>query len=101
MAQVARRLAAHNKDRGFRVIIIYVDPQHMHIFPYMPPGVEPFNFLLSLQAKCRVEMAADDMAALASHPLWRMGRNPIRPPYHKQVAQAVKRDFDRTERSSH
>jgi SAM-dependent methyltransferase len=32
MAQVAKRLAAHNRDKGFRVIVIYVDPEHLDKF---------------------------------------------------------------------
>jgi hypothetical protein len=32
MAQVAKRLAAHNKDLGYRVIVIYVDPKHLDTF---------------------------------------------------------------------
>lgn len=32
MNQVAKRLAAHNKDLGYRVVVIYVDPQHLDAF---------------------------------------------------------------------
>ena len=32
MAQVAKRLAAHGKDLGYRVIAIYVDPEHLDTF---------------------------------------------------------------------
>jgi len=58
--------------------------------------VKPFNFLLSLQSKSRLEMASADMAALANHPLWK-GREPHpAAPYHKKVGQAIKQVFDRT-----
>lgn len=32
MAQVAMRLAAHTKDMGYRVIVIYVNPKHLDTF---------------------------------------------------------------------
>jgi hypothetical protein len=32
MAQVARRLAAHHKDLGYRVVVIYVNPEYLDAF---------------------------------------------------------------------
>src|SRR3984885_1293014 len=57
--------------------------------------VKPFNFLLSLQAKSRIEIAATDMEAL-NDPLWRRGRKP-RPaaPYFKNPIKAGEYAFDR------
>jgi hypothetical protein len=57
--------------------------------------VKPFNFLLSLQAKSRIEMAATDMTALRD-PLWIRGRTP-RPaaPYFKNPKKAGEHAFDR------
>jgi hypothetical protein len=34
MAQVAARLAAHSNNLGYRVIVIYVDPQHLDTFRF-------------------------------------------------------------------
>jgi len=60
--------------------------------------VKPFNFLLSLQSKSRLEMASADMAALRTHPLWKGSREPHpAAPYNKNVREAVKQAFDRTE----
>jgi hypothetical protein len=60
--------------------------------------VKPFNFLLSLQAKSRLEMASADMAALTSNCLWKGSREPHpAAPYDRIVARAVKQAFDRTE----
>jgi len=56
--------------------------------------VFPFGFLLSLQAKSRIEMAADEPDALA-HELWR--RRDPRPaaPYFKEPSEAKDHAFDR------
>jgi len=56
--------------------------------------VKPFNFLLSLQSKSRIEMAAADMTALRD-PLWK--RRTPRPaaPYFKNPKKAGEHAFDR------
>jgi hypothetical protein len=63
---------------------------------HQPSGhtVFPFGFLLSLQAKSRIEMAKDEPAAL-SHDLWR--RRDPRPaaPYFKEPSEAKDHAFDR------
>jgi hypothetical protein len=57
--------------------------------------VKPFNFLLSLQAKSRVEMMTSDANALKSDPLWHR-REPHPPaPYSKDIKKAVADAFDR------
>jgi hypothetical protein len=57
-------------------------------------GVFPFGFLLSLQAKSRIEMARDELDAL-SHELW--CRREPRPaaPYFKKPSEAKDHAFDR------
>ena len=57
-------------------------------------GVFPFNFLLSLQAKSRIEMADDDPEAL-SHELWRRREPRPAAPYFKQPVEAKDHAFDR------
>jgi hypothetical protein len=59
--------------------------------------VKPFNFLLSLQAKSRPDMASSDMAAL-SDPLWYRREPRPAAPYSSDVEQASKSAFDRDKR---
>jgi hypothetical protein len=54
----------------------------------------PFGFLLSLQAKSRVEMAKDDAEAL-SHELWRRREPRPAAPYFKRTIGAKDHAFDR------
>jgi hypothetical protein len=54
----------------------------------------PFGFLLSLQAKSRVEMAKDEAEAL-SHPLWRRREPRPAAPYFKRAIEAKDHAFDR------
>lgn len=57
--------------------------------------VKPFNFLLSLQAKSRVEMAASDAGALKSDPLWHKREPHPAAPYDKVIKKAITDAFDR------
>jgi hypothetical protein len=54
----------------------------------------PFGFLLSLQAKSRMEMAQEDREAL-SHPLWRRREPRPAAPYFKRAINAKDHAFDR------
>jgi hypothetical protein len=54
----------------------------------------PFGFLLSLQAKSRVEMAKDDPEVL-SHELWRRREPRPAAPYFKRSIDAKDHAFDR------
>jgi len=56
--------------------------------------VFPFGFLLSLQAKSRIEMAKDEPEAL-SHELWRRREPRPAAPYFKNLVEAKDRAFDR------
>jgi hypothetical protein len=56
--------------------------------------VFPFGFLLSLQAKARLEMAKDDPEAL-SHELWRRREPRPAAPYFKRAMDAKDNAFDR------
>jgi hypothetical protein len=56
--------------------------------------VFPFGFLLSLQAKSRVEVAADEPHAL-SHELWRRREPRPAAPYFKKPSEAKDHAFDR------
>jgi hypothetical protein len=56
--------------------------------------VFPFGFLLSLQAKSRIEMAKDESGAL-SHELWRRREPRPAAPYYKQPSEAKDHAFDR------
>ncbi|MGA7196814.1 hypothetical protein [Roseiarcus sp.] len=56
--------------------------------------VFPFGFLLSLQAKSRIEMAKDESEAL-SHELWRRREPRPAAPYFKQPREAKHHAFDR------
>lgn len=56
--------------------------------------IKPFNFLLSLYAKSRIQMAADDPAALAG-PQWRKREPRPASPYFKDIMQAANQAFDR------
>jgi transcriptional regulator with XRE-family HTH domain len=56
--------------------------------------VFPFGFLLSLQAKSRVEMAREDPKAL-SHELWRRREPRPAAPYFKRAIDAKDHAFDR------
>ena len=56
--------------------------------------VFPFGFLLSLQAKSRIEMAKDEPDAL-SHELWRRREPRPAAPYFKQPSEAKDHAFDR------
>jgi hypothetical protein len=56
--------------------------------------VFPFGFLLSLQAKSRLEMAKDDPKAL-SHELWRRREPRPAAPYYKRAIDAKDHAFDR------
>lgn len=56
--------------------------------------VKPFNFLLSLYAKSRIQMALDDPVAL-SGPLWRNGEPHPAAPYFKDISKAAGFAFDR------
>jgi hypothetical protein len=58
--------------------------------------VKPFNFLLSLQAKSRMEMAASDMAALKSDPLWHKREPHPAAPYSTDIKKALANAFDRS-----
>jgi hypothetical protein len=63
---------------------------------HQPSGsrVFPFGFLLSLQAKSRIEMAKDKPEAL-SHELWRRREPRPAAPYFKQPSEAKDHAFDR------
>ena len=56
--------------------------------------VFPFGFLLSLQAKSRLEMAKDDPEAL-SHELWQRREPRPAAPYLKRAIDAKDHAFDR------
>ena len=56
--------------------------------------VFPFGFLLSLQAKSRIEMAKDEPEAL-SHELWRRREPRPAAPYFKRPSEAKDHAFDR------
>jgi hypothetical protein len=56
--------------------------------------VFPFGFLLSLQAKSRIEMAKDEPGAL-SHELWRRREPRPAAPYFKKPSEAKDHAFDR------
>jgi len=56
--------------------------------------VKPFNFLLSLYAKSRIQMALDDSAALAG-PQWRRREPRPAAPYQKDARKAAEHAFDR------
>ena len=56
--------------------------------------VFPFGFLLSLQAKSRIEMAKDEPEAL-SHELWRRREPRPAAPYFKRSGKAKDHAFDR------
>jgi transcriptional regulator with XRE-family HTH domain len=56
--------------------------------------VFPFGFLLSLQAKSRIEMAKDEPEAL-SHELWRRREPRSAAPYYKRPSEAKDHAFDR------
>ena len=56
--------------------------------------VYPFGFLLSLQAKSRIEMAKDEPDAL-SHELWRRREPRPAAPYFKEPSKAKDHAFDR------
>ena len=56
--------------------------------------VFPFGFLLSLQAKSRIEMAKDEPDAF-SHELWRRREPRPAAPYFKRPSEAKDRAFDR------
>jgi hypothetical protein len=56
--------------------------------------VFPFGFLLSLQAKGRIEMAKDEPEAL-SHELWRRREPRPAAPYFKRPSEAKDHAFDR------
>jgi hypothetical protein len=56
--------------------------------------VFPFGFLLSLQAKSRIEMAKDEPEAL-SHELWRRRKPRPAAPYFKRPTEAEDYAFDR------
>lgn len=60
------------------------------------PGhaVFPFGFLLSLQAKSKLEMAKGEPCAL-SHELWRRREPPPAAPYLKRPSEAKDHTFDR------
>ena len=57
-------------------------------------SVFPFGFLLSLQAKSRIEMAKDEPDAL-SHELWRRREPRPAAPYFKKPSEAKDHAFDR------
>jgi hypothetical protein len=57
--------------------------------------VKPFNFLLSLQAKSRMEMITSDMAALKCDPLWQHREPRPAAPYSKDIKKAAADAFDR------
>jgi hypothetical protein len=57
-------------------------------------AVFPFGFLLSLQAKSRIEMAKDEHEAL-SHELWRRREPRPAAPYFKKPSEAKDHAFDR------
>jgi hypothetical protein len=57
-------------------------------------AVFPFGFLLSLQAKSRIEMAKDEPDAL-SHELWRRREPRPAAPYFKKPSEAKDHAFDR------
>ena len=63
---------------------------------HQPSGhaVFPFGFLLSLQAKSRIEMAKDEPDAL-SHELWRRREPRPAAPYFKKPSEAKDHAFDR------
>src|SRR3984885_7554735 len=63
---------------------------------HQPSGhaVFPFGFLLSLQAKSRIEMAKDEPDAL-SHELWRRREPRPAAPYFKKPNEAKEHAFDR------
>jgi hypothetical protein len=63
---------------------------------HQPSGhaVFPFGFLLSLQAKSRIEMAKDEPDAL-SHELWRRREPRPAAPYFKKPSEAKDNAFDR------
>jgi hypothetical protein len=56
--------------------------------------VFPFGFLLSLQAKSRIEMAKDEPDAL-SHELWKRREPRPASPYFKRSSEAKDHAFDR------
>src|SRR5271166_125676 len=56
--------------------------------------VFPFGFLLSLQAKSRIEMAKEEPEAL-SHELWRRREPRPAAPYYKRPSEAKDHAFDR------
>ena len=64
------------------------------------PGerIFPFGFLLSLQAKTRLQMAKDEPEAL-SDPLWRRREPRPAAPYFKRATEAAEHAFDRERRS--
>jgi hypothetical protein len=63
---------------------------------HQPSGrrVFPFGFLLSLEAKSRIEMAKDDPDALSDE-LWRRRKPRPATPYYKQPSEAKDHAFDR------
>jgi hypothetical protein len=63
---------------------------------HQPSGrqVFPFGFLLSLQAKSRIEMAKDEPDAI-SHELWRRREPRPAAPYFKKPSEAKDHAFDR------
>jgi hypothetical protein len=56
--------------------------------------VKPFNFLLSLYAKSRIQMALDDSAALAG-PQWHRREPKPAAPYYTDISKAARHAFDR------
>jgi hypothetical protein len=56
--------------------------------------VKPFNFLLSLYAKSRIQMALDDSAALTG-PQWQRREPRPAAPYQKDARKAAPHAFDR------
>jgi hypothetical protein len=64
------------------------------------PGerIFPFGFLLSLQAKSRLQMAKDEPEALSDE-LWRRREPRPAAPYFKRATEAAERAFDRERRS--
>lgn len=61
--------------------------------------VKPFNFMLSLQSKSRIEMAATDMTALRD-PLWKLRTPRPAAPYFKNPIKAGEHAFDREQPNS-
>jgi hypothetical protein len=60
-----------------------------------PTQVKPFNFLLSLQAKSRVEMMAANAVVLKNDPLWHNREPHPAAPYNKDIIKAIADAFDR------